>query len=362
MRQVWTDIRNFYQSNIVSHELPSAKCKGRRFLSITLEECFAIYKEGCVRQGKNNVSFSTFCRLRPRSVFKVDQTPDRQCICEQCENFRLVKNQLIKVGVHGIPAHMTDCIKMSLCKIDSDSDRNNCENDRFDSFHQINPEYGKIQCITHNCQSCGVESVHLKVLEENADLQADVNTIQWNRWFWIEKYPTLKKMILKMEQGTQKDLLQVFLQDLKTLSHHVFAANWNYAMFQYIKDNLKPGYLLSVLDFGQNYMNIFQDELQSKHWDHTQTTIHPIVNYFIKPGQSVVTVKEHIVISSDKTHDEYAVKAFEEVSLNYLKEKGFTPSHIIQFNDNCAGQYKGKGTFQFISCSQIPTLKMYFGA
>ena len=135
MQQVWTDIRNFYQSNIVPHELPSAKCKGRWFLSITLEECFVVYKEGCVRQGKNNVSFSTFCHLRPRSVFKVDQTPNCQCICEQCENFRLVKNQLIKVGVRGIPAHMTDCIKMSLCKIDSDSDRNDCENDRFDSFH-----------------------------------------------------------------------------------------------------------------------------------------------------------------------------------------------------------------------------------
>ena len=91
-KQVWTDIHSFYTSNIISHELPSVKSKGRRFLNLTLEECFSMYREGCVRVGKANVSFRTFCRLHPKSVFKVDQTPDRQCICQQCENFRLAKN------------------------------------------------------------------------------------------------------------------------------------------------------------------------------------------------------------------------------------------------------------------------------
>ena len=359
-KQVWTDIKNFYTSNVVSHELPSARSKGRHFLSITLEECFLVYKKGCSRESRRNVSFSTFCRLRPKSVFTVGQTPKRQCICEQCENFRLVKNQLIKLGVKAVPAHMTDCVKLSLCQINSF----NSENNRIDSFHLINPNYQKVQCITRNCQNCGIEKIQLKVLQANQNLQQDENMIQWNRWVWVEKFPgsTAKKMILRTEQGTHKDLLDVFLDDLKSLSHHLFSANWNYAQFQYIRDNLKPRYLLSVLDFGQNYMNVFQDEPQSIHWDHTQTTIHPIVNFFIKPGESLVTVEEHIMISNDKNHDKYAVKTFEEASLNYLKEKGFTPTHIIQFNDNCASQYKGKGTFQFVSCSEIPLLKMYFGA
>ena len=264
------------------------------------------------------------------------------------------------MGVKAIPAHTTDCVKLSLCQIDSD-DSFDSEND---SFHQINPDYGKVQCITQNCQNCGTEKIQLKVLQANPNLQADESIIQWNRWVWVEKFPgsTTKKMILRTEQDTRKDLLDVFLDDLKSLSHHLFSANWNYAQFQYIRDNLKPGYLLSVLDFGQNYMNVFQDEPQSIHWDYTQMTIHPIVNFFIKQGESVVTVEKHIMISNDKNHDKYAVKTFEEASLNYLKEKGFTPTHIIQFNDNCASQYKGKGTFQFVSCSDILLLKMYFGA
>ena len=331
----------------MSHELPSARSKGRQFLTMSLEECFSMYKEGCIREGKSNVSFSIFCRLRPKSVFTVGQTPDQQCICEQCENFRLVKNQLIKVGVRAIPAHTTDSVKLSLCKFNSnDSENNKCdrEDNRSDSFHQINPEYGKVQCITRNCHYCGIDKVQLNVLQANPDLHDDCNIIQWNRWIWVEKFPgsTQKKMILKTEQGTRKQLFCVFLDDLKSLSHHLFSANWNYTHFQYIRENLKPGYLLFVLDFGQNYMNVFQDKPQLIHWDHTQTTIHPIVNFFIKLGESVVTAEEHIMISNDKNHDKYAVKAFEHASLNYLKEKGFSPTHIIQFSNNCASHIRAR--------------------
>ena len=63
-----------------------------------------------------------------------------------------------------------------------------------------------------------------------------------------------------------------------------------------------------------------------------------------------------------KNHDKYAVKMFEDMSLSALKAKGFVPTHIIQFNDNCASQYKGRGTFHFLSHSQILKWKMYFGA
>ena len=168
------------------------------------------------------------------------------------------------MGVRGIPAHTTDCVKASLCQIDID-DSSDRQNNRIDSFHQINSDYGNV--ITHNCLNCGVDKVLLNTLEQNPNLYDYVNTVQWNRWILVEKYPgiTAKKMILSTKQGTCKDLLQIFLDDLKSLSHHLFSANWNYAQFQYIRDNLKQGYLLSVLDFGQNYMNIFQDEPQLIH-------------------------------------------------------------------------------------------------
>ena len=45
-----------------------------------------------------------------------------------------------------------------------------------------------------------------------------------------------------------------------------------------------------------------------------------------------------------------------------MKKKGFVPTKIIQFCDNCVGQYKSRGSFQFISDAGIPTIRIYFGA
>ena len=88
--------------------------------------------------------------------------------------------------------------------------------------------------------------------------------------------------------------------------------------------------------------------------------LHPIVNYYLDDNGKLV-MEEHLMISDDLCH-KFAVREFEKVSLQKLKDKGFVPKQIIQFCDNCAGQYKSKGPFQFISASGIPTLCMFFGA
>ena len=100
-------------------------------------------------------------------------------------------------------------------------------------------------------------------------------------------------------------------------------------------------------------------EPQGSHWDHMQTVIHPIVNYYLDKDGKLVT-EEHIMNTHDLKHDKFAVREFEKRTLEHLKAKGFVPKQIIQFCDNCAGQYKSKGSFQFISESGIPTLCMFF--
>ena len=61
-------------------------------------------------------------------------------------------------------------------------------------------------------------------------------------------------------------------------------------------------------------------------------------------------------------HDKFAVRAFEKQTLDHLKSKGFISQQIIQFCDNYTGQYKNKGPFQFVSESEIPILRIFFGA
>ena len=120
-----------------------------------------------------------------------------------------------------------------------------------------------------------------EILEENEGIEKFKEEITWNRWKWILKNAKMKVRKLDIEKttGTRMELVQQYLDDYKAMSFHLFPCNWNYSQLTYLKDNLKPGQLLQALDFGQNYMNVYQDEPQSVHWDHSMTVIHPVVNY-----------------------------------------------------------------------------------
>ena len=65
--------------------------------------------------------------------------------------------------------------------------------------------------------------------------------------------------------------------------------------------------------------------------------------------------------TDDLRYDKFAVRAFEKQTLDNLKAKGFVPKQIIQFCDNCVGQYKSKGPFQLVSESEIPILRISLG-
>ena len=232
-----------------------------------------------------------------------------------------------------------------------------------DGLHQVDPAYGFFECITRNCKKCGPSNVLLNILHKNPDIENCKSKVSWDRWEWVPKKKDSKSkcLVIVTHYGMKKKLIDQYIHDLHAMSFHVFSCNWNYSQFLHIKEHLKPGQLLQVLDFGQNYMNVCQDQPQGVHWDHSQIVIHPIVNYYLGTDGSLVT-EEHIMISDDLKHNKYAVHAFEKATLNHLKEKGFVPTQIIQFCDNCTEQYKSKGPFQFIYESGIPTVHMFFGA
>ena len=115
------------RKKLFHHEHPSVRLKGRRFLTTTIEECYSLYIEDFRNESKTAVAFSTFARLRPKNVFKIEQTLDRQCVCDECENFRLLWRTLNRLGIKVVPSHSKDCIEMSLCSYNNDSNDNNAD-------------------------------------------------------------------------------------------------------------------------------------------------------------------------------------------------------------------------------------------
>ncbi len=120
-------------------------------------------------------------------------------------------------------------------------------------------------------------------------------------------------------EGTLQELLNQYLQSLNDLLLHLFNCNWHYVQFADAKEQLNPGELQQVLDFGQNYLCVAQDAPQGLHWDYDQVHLHPIVNHYKDESGDLIT-EEHLMISSDRVHDKFAVKTFEEISLAEIKK------------------------------------------
>ena len=63
VKDVWVDIKTFYNRENISQPLPSIQCNGQCYLTKTLEESYALYREDSMKMSKKCVSFLTFCCL-----------------------------------------------------------------------------------------------------------------------------------------------------------------------------------------------------------------------------------------------------------------------------------------------------------
>ena len=164
-------------------------------------------------------------------------------------------------------------------------------------------------------------------------------------------------------KGTLRSAVNEFLQIIEDLSEHLFQANWNKNVFQYIKSHLEVGYVLQVLDFAMNFNNRYQDEVQSAYWTGTQTTIHGTVNFFkcLNEGCQEITTLALVHISADMKHDSFLARAVMNMTFKYLVEIGVPLDLVIQFCDNCAAQYKSRRPFVEITRCALNLIRVYFG-
>ena len=176
-RDTWVDIKTFYQRDNISQELPSIHCQCRRYMTKTLEESYHCYMEDCLKTSKKHLGFSTFCWLQPAKVYTISQTPDRQCICEVCENFQLLRLAFKYHNINDIEPHTDLCIKQSLCEV--------CEsNADDDGLPQVCPNYGYFQYITWNCKKYGTDVVLTNILKENPGIMESKDKVTLDRWEW----------------------------------------------------------------------------------------------------------------------------------------------------------------------------------
>ena len=272
--------------------------------------------------------------------------PLDQCLCDRCENCEQLLKSLLASGVKGIPSNRYRAVDAVVCS---------------DHMQQVGSDFKfpSMRCLSGDCESCGTEHLATLINTENENLSHS-QRITWHRWMKKNGKSAHEKVQIR---GTIKQAIDELLKMLETLKNHLFRSNWHRNLFDHIRKNLKSGYIVQIFDFAMNYQNIYQDEVQSANWNSTQTSIHAIINYFLCPNENcnkVVTLNL-VQISEDKHHDSFLAHAAHDVAFRYLAQMGLSMDMIIQFCDNCSGQYKSRRSFAELARSPLQIIRVFFG-
>ena len=80
-------VAGFFCSSLISYELPDMQYCNKRFMRMSLDEAYDVYKMNLSNKMRC-VGRSTFGKLHLKDVMTIDNTP--VCQCHTCQNFRLI--------------------------------------------------------------------------------------------------------------------------------------------------------------------------------------------------------------------------------------------------------------------------------
>ena len=93
------------------------------------------------------------------------------------------------------------------------------------------------------------------------------------------------------------------------------------------------------MDYSENYSFIYQDAIQSVHWENAQSTVQCTL-YCSILIHNEIKVTSLRILSDYITHNTSALHSFIKTLLNYIKINFVNINHIIYYSDEAASQYK----------------------
>ena len=329
-------IAEFYLSDEASYRIGGVKGVNRkgeqiRFMKMTTKEAHqAFTKKTGIKLG-----ITTFRKHRPKRVKVASTIPREECVCVKCTNIKLGSKAL------GFTMSVHQFVCSTVCQ---------------GAWADVN-----ISCLQRQCNDCSAE----KVLE--MELPPLDQTITWTRWKRVEKKVVKKgqqkangnkkgkgnsdkKVVKKVldhvtEEGTVSELLDILIGELQSAPFHLFMAHWQQKQCSIITSSPPANTVIFMQDFAQNMLCRYQDEPQSKFWDHQQITIHPIIAFYNCAECKSVNKTEVTCVSDDLIHDSDAVVEFQEAVEENLIQNGITWEKKVFFSDGCGRQYKSKEPF-----------------
>lgn len=264
----------------------------KRLILGNLREIFRNFREV---HPEIKIGFSKFASLRPRNCVLAGSAGTHSvCVCTIHQNVKLMLESCkIERLTRAASIHIENyqsCLALGIC----------------------NPP--NISCYFSNCQECPGYGSLRELLQETFENNSTEN-ITYNQWTSTDR-SHLETII----QSTD-DFIDSFIERLPILLRHNFVADQQKTYLRELKNNIKFGDVIVIMDFSENYSFVVQDKVQAYHWTNSQATIHPFAVYYRIREKSELQFTNFIVISDVLRHDTIAVRVFQRHLINFLKQK-----------------------------------------
>ena len=171
----------------------------------------------------------------------------------------------------------------------------NCSAVLSDKFDVVNTtlcskqgSYHAKQCIQRHCDKCG--SSKLQEVLEDLCKKAEGKTVKWNKWenkTFTDKKQRVTRKVLSDVSGCIQELVDELVIECKPFALHLHVAQWQRNQLKHLKENLPDQWIVSVEDFAENFRTVYQDEVQSAHFQYQQATLFTQVSTFKCPRRTV---------------------------------------------------------------------------
>lgn len=198
-----------------------------------------------------------------------------------------------------------------------------------------------IDCRMLTCHDCPSTEPLVQYLTEKLN-SAVVEEVSYKNWV------TVDRTNLVLVTNSSQDFVETYVEKVNNLIRHDFVSKTQADESEKQRRNLQPGEAIVHLDFSENYSHIAQDSVQSAYFSQTQSTIHPVVVYYLDKDL-IPQHKSLVFISPSTDHNSQFVRALQLKLVPYLKELVPGLKLIRYWSDGSGSQYKNKVNFFYLS-------------
>ncbi|CAH0550877.1 unnamed protein product [Brassicogethes aeneus] len=296
--------------------------KQKRYLNDTLKNLYTKFKQN---NPTYQISYATFCKFRPFWILQPTLNSRQTCMCITHANMSLIVQKLKYLKIIN-ESSSQEVVKSLCCNRDSE------------------------RCLERKCRKCKENKISF-LDYEGEDFTSYQKWINKKEILVIKgREKTCSKTIKEQVSCRKSELCKMFQNSIPKFLLHTRNISHQYKTVDHIKKTLSEDEVLFHIDFSENFVCKYAEEVQSVHFGGSkqQISLHTVVIYYRPSSESTAVPLSFCTMSDDLRHDPVAICVHLDLVISEIRKRVpvLYTTHFL--SDGPTTQYRNRKMFFLI--------------